>query len=91
MAKPTTTIENRVYLFREIAAAFVSSSSELLASSRPDDRARALRALADIAYVSCVVADTGSRSADEVRRAIAGGGLSASRRGARAPARSRGE
>lgn len=78
MAKKTDkhegTIENRVYLFDTLAGALLTGTTgDLLASSSPEDRARALRALADAAWVSCVVADTERLDADEVRARIAAG------------------
>lgn len=71
MAKKASTIENRVYIFDTLAEALLSGSAgELLTSTRDGDRARAMRALADAAYVSCVLADTGQLDADEVRERI---------------------
>ena len=71
MAKKASTIENRVYIFDTLAEALLSGSAgELLTSTREGDRARALRALADAAYVSCVVADTGDLDAERVRARI---------------------
>jgi hypothetical protein len=58
------TIENRVYLFRDLASAWLSENGSLLAAK--DGRKRALKALADLARVSCVVADTGDRSPEDV-------------------------
>jgi hypothetical protein len=71
MAKDDT-IENRVYLFDSLASAYVSAASELLSSEDEAVRARARRALADLAYVSCVVADTGHLSAEQVRQRVLG-------------------
>jgi hypothetical protein len=71
---PKDTIENRVYLFESLASSFVSASADALSSADPEVRARALRALGDLAYVSCVVADTQARSPEEVRDQVAGGG-----------------
>lgn len=71
MAKKASTIENRVYIFDTLAEALLSGpAGELLTSTRDGDRARALRALADAAYVSCVVADTGDLDAEGVRQAL---------------------
>ena len=71
MAKKASTIENRVYIFDTLAEALLSGSAgELLTSTRDGDRARAMRALADAAYVSCVVSDTGQLDADAVRERI---------------------
>lgn len=67
---PQDTIENRVYLFDSLAGAFVGAAADQLASSDPQVRARALRALADLAYVSCVVADTGAEDASTVRERL---------------------
>lgn len=71
MAKDDT-IENRVYLFDSLASAYVSAASELLSSGDEAVRARARRALADLAYVSCVVADTGHLSPEQVRQRVLG-------------------
>lgn len=71
MAKDDT-IENRVYLFDSLASAYVSAASELLSSEDEAVRARARRALAELAYVSCVVADTGHLTAEQVRQRVLG-------------------
>lgn len=66
------TIENRVYLFESLAKAFVEKSADDLAGKSAERRARALRALADLAYVSCVVADGAAASPKAVRRRVLG-------------------
>jgi hypothetical protein len=66
------TIENRVYLFESLASSYVSSASELLSSGDEAVRARAMRALADLAFVSCVVADTGHLPPEQVRERLLG-------------------
>ncbi|MCY1076756.1 hypothetical protein [Archangium lansingense] len=71
MAKDDT-IENRVYLFESLASSYISAASELLSSEDAAVRARARRALAELAYVSCVVSDTGNLSAEEVRERVLG-------------------
>ncbi|PTL78012.1 hypothetical protein [Vitiosangium sp. GDMCC 1.1324] len=71
MAKDDT-IENRVYLFDSLASSYVSAASELLSSEDEKVRARAMRALADLAYVSCVVADTGHLPPEQVRQRVLG-------------------
>ena len=71
MAKQDT-IENRVYLFESLASSYVSAAAELIGSDDKKERARAMQALADLAYVSCVVADTGAKSPEAVRELIAG-------------------
>ncbi len=68
-----STIENRVYLFKDLAAAFVAEHGAMLASANGAERQRALRALGDLAHASCVVADTEARSADEVAELVANG------------------
>lgn len=65
-----TSIENRVYLFESLARAFVEKAADDLSGKSAERRARALRALADLAYVSCVVADTGASSPKAVRRKV---------------------
>jgi hypothetical protein len=72
MAKSDDTIENRVYLFDSLASSYVSAASELLSSEDEEVRARAMRTLADLAYVSCIVADTGHLSPEEVRQRVLG-------------------
>jgi hypothetical protein len=64
------TIENRVYLFAPLAASFVERSAKQLASGKPEERARALRALADLAFVCCEVADSEARSPSDVHARI---------------------
>ncbi|ATB26969.1 hypothetical protein [Melittangium boletus] len=71
MAKDDT-VENRVYLFESLASSYVAAASEALSSDDDAVRARALRALADLAFVSCVVADTGHLSAEQVRERLLG-------------------
>jgi hypothetical protein len=66
------TIENRVYLFDSLASSYISAAAELLASEDEAVRARAMRALADLAYLSCVVADTGHLSPEQVRQRALG-------------------
>lgn len=66
-----STIENRVYLFKDLAAAYVQAHGGLLSSNDHDERKRALRALADLAYAACVVADNESKSAQDVAQQIA--------------------
>lgn len=77
MAKPNDpqpaapdTVENRVYLFESLARAFVEKAADDLGSKNEDRRGRALRALADLAYVSCVVADGAQASPKALRRRI---------------------
>ena len=70
--KNDTTIENRVYLFESLASAYVSAASEELGSDEPAVRERARRALAELAFVSCVVSDTAHLSAEQVRDRVLG-------------------
>ena len=72
MAKTDDTIENRVYLFESLASSYVAAASELLGSDDPAVRERARRALAELAYVSCVVADTQHLSPEQVRERVLG-------------------
>ncbi len=65
-----STIENRVYLFRELAAAFVSSQGALFSSTEPQDRARVRAGLAEIARVSAIVADLEDASPEELAQEI---------------------
>ncbi|MCC6334771.1 MAG: hypothetical protein IT380_12405 [Myxococcales bacterium] len=68
--KDDSTIENRVYVFESLARAFVEKASDDLGSKNPERRTRAIRALADLAYVSCVVADTGALKPKAVRKKV---------------------
>lgn len=70
--KNDSTIENRVYLFESLASAYVSAASEELGSDEPAIRERARRALAELAFVSCVVSDTAHLSAEQVRDRVLG-------------------
>jgi hypothetical protein len=70
MAKDT--IENRVYLFESLASSFISSIGEQLVSGDASVRERARQALADLAFVSCAVADTGHLSPEQVRERVLG-------------------
>jgi hypothetical protein len=70
--KNDSTIENRVYLFESLASAYVSAASEELGSDEPAVRERARRALAELAFVSCVVSDTAHLSAEQVRDRVLG-------------------
>lgn len=73
MSKPgrtDETIENRVYLFESLAKAFVEKAASDLSGKNPERRSRALRALADLAYVSCAVADTQDLSPKAVQHKV---------------------
>jgi hypothetical protein len=72
MSKKDDTIENRVYLFESLASSYISAASEQLSSEDEAVRTRAMRALADLAYLSCIVADTGHLSAEQVRQRALG-------------------
>jgi hypothetical protein len=72
MAKTDDTIENRVYLFESLASSYVAAASELLGSEDEAVRERARRALAELAYVSCIVADTQHLSPEQVRDRVLG-------------------
>jgi predicted nuclease of restriction endonuclease-like RecB superfamily len=68
--KTEATIENRVYLFESLASAFLEKASADLTGKNPARQARVIRALADLAYVSCAVADSGHLSPKAVRRKV---------------------
>ena len=65
-----STIENRVYLFKDLAAAWLAANPGVLVA----DRKAAVGALADIAYACCVMSDTAdeppSEVADQVRAMV---------------------
>ena len=67
----TNNVENRVLLFEALGRAFVERSAEELRSKDPERRCRVLRALADLAFVSCAVADSAGQTAGAVRRRVA--------------------
>ena len=67
------TTENRVYLFRELARAFVERHGELFASDDADERARGLRALSLLAFASAEMADGEDLESVELARRIADG------------------
>lgn len=71
MAK-NDTIENRVYLFESLASSYVSAAADVLGSEDSAVRERARRALAELAYVSCVVADTQHLTPEQVRDRVLG-------------------
>lgn len=66
-----STIENRVYLFRDLAAAFLEEHGAGLLSTNARDVARVRRALAEIARASCIVSDTEGLTAEEVAEVMA--------------------
>lgn len=68
--KSKSSIENRVYLFESLASSYVAAASEALGSKDAGERERARRALAELAYVSCVVADTEDLSPEAVRERL---------------------
>jgi hypothetical protein len=70
--KDHDTIENRVYLFESLASSYISAAADVLGSEDPAMRERARRALAELAWVSCVVSDTGDLSAEQVRDRVLG-------------------
>ncbi|MEM6954500.1 MAG: hypothetical protein AAF645_02395 [Myxococcota bacterium] len=61
-----STIENRVYLYKDMASAWLAQSGDLLVR----DRGAALKALADIAFVACTLADEDEMDPAEVAAAI---------------------
>lgn len=65
-----STIENRVYLFKDLAAAWLQAHGGLLGSSNAEERVRAVRALADLAHASCVMADSAALSPEDVSARI---------------------
>jgi hypothetical protein len=71
--KPPDTIENRVYLFESLARGYLEQRAEELDAKNAERRGRALRALADLAYVSCAVADTATWKAESVRQRVLAG------------------
>jgi hypothetical protein len=62
--------ENRVYLFREIASAFLTAEPGLIASSDAKKRSRARAALAELARVACIVAGDSVEEAEAMLDAV---------------------
>lgn len=58
-----STTENRVYLFRELAAAYIGANAGAFGEDPKS-------ALAEIARISCIVADGEDESADELAERI---------------------
>ena len=67
MADDESTIENRVYLFKDLAAAYLKANPGAL---HGNGRAAAMAALADIAFVSCTVADNEDLDPTEIAERI---------------------
>lgn len=70
--KKSSTVENRVYLFKDLAAAFLAEHGGALVGTEAQ-RTKALRALGDIAHAACVVADHGDLEGREVGEMVARG------------------
>jgi hypothetical protein len=68
-----STVENRVYLFRELAAAFLDEHGSGLTSPDEADRARARAGLAEVAYAACLIADRDDLEAEELAALVAAG------------------
>lgn len=64
MARKASTIENRVYVFTPLATELVSQLAERFAD--PGAKAGIRAALAEIARVACIVADSDALSPEEV-------------------------
>ncbi|MBX3249789.1 MAG: hypothetical protein KF901_21610 [Myxococcales bacterium] len=67
-----STVENRAYLFKDLATAWITAHGALLAD--PTHRPRALAALADLAFVCCTIADGDDLDATEIAAKIRAGG-----------------
>lgn len=65
-----STIENRVYLFKDLAAAFVGAAADRLCSGDEAERSRAIDALAELARISCVVADAEDEQPERVAELV---------------------
>ena len=61
-----STIENRVYLFKDLAAAFLRSAPGSLASPDDEERGRTIEALAELARIACIVSDNEDASPDRI-------------------------
>lgn len=74
MGKKESTVENRVYLFRDLAGAWLASFGDQLSAEDPAVRQRAKDALAQIAYASCVLSDTDGMDGKAVAKLVRKGG-----------------
>ena len=70
--KQSSSTENRVYLFRELAAAFLEENGATLVGTDAQ-REKAMRALGDLAHAACVVADHGHLDGRRVGDMVARG------------------
>ncbi|HNS97414.1 MAG TPA: hypothetical protein PLJ27_03365 [Polyangiaceae bacterium] len=70
MGKKESTVENRVYLFRDLAGAWLASFGDQLGAEDEKIRQRGRDALAEIAYISCVLSDTETLDAKSVSKLI---------------------
>jgi len=70
MGKKNSTVENRVYLFKDLAAAWLASWGDQLSAPDEDVRQRARDALAELAYASCVLSDTDGVDAKAVAKLV---------------------
>ena len=64
-----STIENRVFLFKDVAAAWLAANPGVLIR----DRHAALGALADLAFICCTVADEEESDAASVAAKVRAG------------------
>ncbi len=73
MGKKESTVENRVYLFRDLAGAWLASFGDQLCAEDENVRQRARDALAEIAYASCVLSDTDGMDGKTVAKLVRNG------------------
>jgi hypothetical protein len=86
--KNTSTVENRVYLFKDLGAAFLAEHGAGLLGTEAQ-RAKVLQALGDIAHAACVVADHGDVEGRRIGDMVAQGHQRAAKRSPeRAPKKS---
>jgi len=69
VGKKNSTVENRVYLFRELASSFLEHQGQAWLEGS-EQRRKGLLALSDLAYVACILADTEALKAEEVAERV---------------------
>jgi len=78
--KNSSTVENRVYLFKDMGAAFLAEHGAGLLGTEAQ-RAKVLRALGDIAHAACVMADHGDIEGRRIGDMVAQGHKKAAKKG----------
>ncbi len=78
--KNSSTVENRVYLFKDLGAAFLAEHGAGLLGTEAQ-RTKVLRALGDIAHAACVMADHGDIEGRRIGDMVAQGHQKSAKKG----------